>query len=213
MFTLAHLAMLDLQENTTPSITLGAMNILQNTCLQLTQGQHLDISYEDQPVLHIEAYWPMIRGKTAALISACTETGALIADVDKDTRDAYRRFGRDLGLAFQVLDDILGIWGDSIKTGKSIASDLVAGKKSLPVLFGLSQNGDFAQRWLSGPVTSIDVSELANQLELEGARDFAQREASRLTDAALSALRQAQPQGDAGKALMQLASQLLQREI
>lgn len=213
MFTLAHLALLRLEETTNPRITLKAVNVLQNTCLQLTQGQHLDISYEDERSLPIEAYWPMVRGKTAALLAACTEIGALIADVDETRQDAYRRFGRDLGLAFQVLDDILGIWGDAAKIGKSNASDLLSGKKSLPVLFGLSQNGDFAQRWLAGPIAPEEVLSMAAQLESEGARGYAQSEANQLTEAALNALVQAQPQGEAGQALSQLANKLLQREV
>lgn len=213
MFTLAHLALLHMEETTNPTITLRAINTLQKTCLHLTQGQYLDMSYEEEKTIPIEAYWPMVRGKTAALISACTEIGALVADVDDDTRDAYRRFGRDLGLAFQALDDILGIWGDAAKIGKSNASDLVAGKKSLPVLYGLAQNGEFAQRWLEGPVMPEEVSMLATQLETEGARGYAQAEANRLTEAALDALEHAQPQGEAGLALTQLANKLLQREI
>jgi len=213
MFTLAHLAMLDLEQSSRPRITLGAVSILQNTCLHLTQGQHLDISYENERSLPIEAYWPMVSGKTAALLSACTEIGALVADVDEVRRDAYQRFGRDLGLAFQALDDILGIWGDAAKIGKSNASDLLAGKKSLPVLYGLAQNRAFAQRWMAGPIQPDEVPGLAEQLESEGARDYTQGEANRLTDAALSALDQARPQGEAGTALIQLANQLLQREI
>jgi geranylgeranyl diphosphate synthase type I len=155
----------------------------------------------------------MILGKTAALISACTEIGALIANVNEITRSAYQQFGRNLGLAFQTLDDILGIWGDSNKIGKSIASDLVTGKKSLPVLYGLAQNGEFARRWLSGPISPEEVPEYAKCLEMEGARDYTQNEANRLTDAALQALEHAQPQGNAGMALNQLAHQLLRREI
>ena len=213
MFTLAHLAVLDIEKTNNHHITLEAVKILQTTCLHLTQGQHLDISYEDEQVLPVEAYWPMIQGKTAALISACTEIGALIADVDKSTRKTYRRFGRDLGLAFQALDDILGIWGDSVKIGKSNASDLVAGKKSLPVLYGLAQNGEFAKRWLSGPITPDEVPELANHLDLEGARDYTQNEANRLTESATNALERAQPQGTAGQALKQLTDQLLQRKV
>jgi len=213
MFTLAHLALLRLEETATTEITLQAVKVLQNTCLQLTQGQHLDISYENEKTLPIEAYWPMVSGKTAALLAACTEIGALVADVDTQKRDAYQRFGRDLGLAFQALDDILGIWGDAAKIGKSNASDLVAGKKSLPVLYGLSQNGVFAQRWHAGPITANEVLTLAEQLEAEGARDYTQKEADRLTESALNALEQAQPQGEAGQALRQLANKLLQREV
>jgi geranylgeranyl diphosphate synthase type I len=213
MFTLAHLALLRLEKTTNPQITLAATNVLQNTCLHLTQGQHLDISYEDEKTLPIEAYWPMVGGKTAALLSACTEIGAIIADADQETREAYRKFGRDLGLAFQALDDILGIWGDAAKIGKSNASDLVAGKKSLPVLFGIAQNGEFAQRWLGEPIRPEEVAQLAAQLEAEGARDYTQAAANRLTGAALEALEQAQPQGEAGEALIQLANKLLQREV
>ena len=213
MFTLAHLAILDLRKTTKAHITLEAVRILQETCLHLTQGQHLDISYEDEQVLSIDAYWPMIRGKTAALISASTEIGALLGNVDLETRDAYRCFGRDLGLAFQALDDILGIWGDTDKIGKSVASDLLAGKKSLPVLYGLEKDGEFTRRWLSGPVSPEEVNHLANLLEYEGAKDYTQKEAMRLTDAALSALQRAQPKGDAGIALTRLAHQLLQRDL
>jgi len=213
MFTLAHLTLLKLKKTTNSLITLAAVNVMQETCLLLTQGQHLDISYEDEKVLPIQAYWPMVNGKTAALLSACTEIGALVADADEDRRSAYRQFGRELGLAFQALDDILGIWGDAAKIGKSNASDLVAGKKSLPVLYGLAQNGIFAQRWLAGPIEPAEVPDLAAQLEAEGARDYAQTEANRLTNSALTALEQGQPQGEAGKALIQLANQLLQREV
>jgi len=213
MFTLAHLALLRLESTTNPQITLAATNVLQNTCLHLTQGQHLDISYEDEKILPIEAYWPMVGGKTAALLSACTEIGSIVADVDSKIREAYRNFGRDLGLAFQALDDILGIWGDAAKIGKSNASDLVAGKKSLPVLYGIAQNGDFAQRWLGGPIQPEEVSALAAQLEAEGARVYTQSAANRLTGAALEALEQAQPRGESGEALMELANKLLQREV
>jgi geranylgeranyl diphosphate synthase, type I len=213
MFTLAHLTMLNLEKTTNARISLAAVNVMQATCLHLTQGQHLDISYEDEKILPIQAYWPMVRGKTAALLSACTEIGAVIADVDEEIRSAYRDFGRDLGLAFQVLDDILGIWGDAAKIGKSNASDLVTGKKSLPVLFGLAQNGPFTQRWLAGPIEPTEVSDLAELLEAEGARDYAQTEANRLTDSALKALEKAQPQGEAGEGLNQLASKLLRREV
>ena len=137
----------------------------------------------------------------------------MIAAVDEIKLKEYRCFGQDLGLVFQLVDDILGIWGDTIKIGKSNASDLVAGKKSLPVLYGLAQNGKFARRWLSGPILPDEIPELASQLEAEGAKDYTQNEAERLTKSALHALQQAKPIGKAGRALTQLAHQLLNREI
>ena len=211
MFVLAHLSLLRLAETTSPAITLQAANVLQCACLHLTQGQYLDISYENRNDLLLKDYWPMINGKTAAMLAACTELGALAADVKSPTRTAYRDFGRDLGLAYQALDDLLGIWGDAAKIGKSNTSDLVEGKKSLPVLYGLAQNGPFATRWDAGPITPEEVPALAAQLETEGARAYTQETAECLTRQALQSLAAAQPKGEAGEALMELANQLLKR--
>ncbi len=213
MFTLAHLAVMRLEETTTPAIALGATQLLQQTCLHLTQGQYLDISYEDRTDLAIDDYWPMINGKTAALLAACTELGALVADVGDQTRLAYKSFGRNLGLAFQALDDYLGIWGDAELTGKSVASDLVEGKKSLPVLYGLERNEAFAQRWRQGPITQEEVPQIAAQLESEGGRSFTRDEAERLTARALQDLEDADPLGGAEGALAELANQLLKRDV
>ena len=156
--------------------TLRAAQILETTCLQLTQGQFLDIAYETREDLGLADYWPMVGGKTAALIAACTELGALVAGVPGSTQARYRNFGLNLGLAFQVLDDYLGIWGEPAKTGKSAASDLLEGKKSLPVLFGLSQGGDFARRWAQGPFQPQEVAGLAAPWRQEGAQSYTQGE-------------------------------------
>jgi len=147
MLSLANHWIFRLADKTTLSTTLTAATKIQNTCIKLTQGQFLDISFEDRNDVTTKDYWTMITGKTAALISCASELGAVIAEVDKDCMEQYRLFGQNLGLAFQVLDDILGIWGDSEKIGKSNLSDLSTGKKSLPVLFGLEQNGEFASMW------------------------------------------------------------------
>ncbi|OQY27040.1 MAG: hypothetical protein B6I38_10560 [Anaerolineaceae bacterium 4572_5.1] len=109
-------------------------------------------------------------------------------------------------------DDILGIWGNEALTGKSAASDLLEGKKSLPVLYGLAKNGAFAQRWNEKPLTEEDVPEMAKTLETEGARLLAIQAADQMTDLSLNALRMADPQGEAGDILFELAQRLLGRE-
>lgn len=209
MFTLANLSVLDLEGS---DKAVQAVDILLKTCLHLTQGQHLDISYETRTDLSQEDYWPMITGKTAALLAACCELGALVAGVATPIRKEYHLFGQYVGLAFQALDDLLGIWGDTDKTGKSAESDLVSGKKSLPVLYGLSKKGLFAQRWNEGPILMDEVASIAIQLEKEGAREFTQHQASLLTEKALSSLDKASPQGEAGNALRVLSDQLLKRK-
>ena len=116
-------------------------------------------------------------------------------------------------LAFQVMDDILGIWGNPGQTGKSSESDLVAGKKSLPVLYGLGKKGGFAERWLRGSISQGEVTELAYLLETEGGRAYSQEAANRLTKEALQALDEVTSQGEAGQALTELAELLLNRQV
>jgi geranylgeranyl diphosphate synthase, type I len=213
MFTLAHLAMMRLEETLDTAAALSAARILQQTCLKLTQGQYLDIAFENRSDLTLDAYWTMVGGKTGTLVSACTEIGALAAGSSSRIQAAYQRFGCSLGLAFQAQDDILGIWGDSSLTGKSNASDLLSGKKSLPVVYGLQQNGPFASRWRKGPLDPGEVQALAEQLKNEGGLAYAQEHGARLTAESLEALDEAAPQGRAGRALRDLAHQLINRNI
>lgn len=211
LFAIAHLAVLDLQQAFRPKIALEAARILQQACLDLTRGQFLDLAHERKVGLTEDDYWAMVGGKTAALLAAGAQIGALLGTEDETVAARMAEFGRALGLAFQVQDDILGIWGDESRTGKSAASDLVEGKNSLPVLYALGRDPEFAKRWLSAPLRTDEVAEIAARLEANGARDFASRECERLTQSALAALAEANPPGDAGAALRELALQLLGR--
>ncbi len=208
LFVISSQAIIDLKENYSADVVVKAAEILHNTCLDLTRGQYLDMSYEGRKDLGAEDYWPMISGKTAALISACCHIGALLGDADESLQETYKSFGQYLGLAFQVQDDILGIWGDEKVTGKSVASDLVEGKNSFPVLAGLDKKGKFAERWAQGPIKQEEVDEMARLLASEGGLLAAQEAARQMTDLALMNLREADPQEEA---LFGLAKQLLNR--
>jgi geranylgeranyl diphosphate synthase type I len=212
MFVIANQAIMDLVKSHPASTVVRAATILHDTCLDLTRGQFLDMSYEGRNDLKVEDYWPMISGKTAALLSACCHMGALLGGADEEKQEAYRSFGHYLGLAFQVQDDILGIWGDEKLTGKSAASDLVEGKNSLPVLAGLRKKGKFAERWAQGPIKPEEVEELARVLASEDGYGFAKEASIQMTDMAINSLREADPQGEAGEALFELANKLLNRE-
>ncbi|MCE9647566.1 MAG: polyprenyl synthetase family protein [Chloroflexi bacterium] len=211
LFVIANQAIVDLSKEYPADIVVKAAGILNNTCLDLTRGQFLDMSYEERTDLQLEDYWPMIGGKTSALLSACTQIGALLGGAEKAQQDTFKSFGFHLGQAFQVQDDVLGIWGDEALTGKSAASDLVEGKNSLPVLFALGKKGKFAERWNSGPITAKDVVETAAQLESEGARKFAEEMSEKETQKALMYLKEAKPEGEAGAAILELTNQLLKR--
>jgi geranylgeranyl diphosphate synthase type I len=212
MLTLAHLTLLGLESTCSMKTAYQASVILQATCLELTQGQHLDMAFESQNSPSIEAYWLMVSGKTAALLAACTELGALVAGCPPEEQQAFHEFGHTLGLAFQAQDDFLGVWGDEELTGKSNESDLATGKKTLPILYGLHQKGKFFERWSQKPIRPEDVPALAQLLEEEGAKGYTQEAADLLTKDALQSLQDAHPQGEAGHSLKTLAQRLLQRQ-
>jgi geranylgeranyl diphosphate synthase type I len=212
LFVLSNLAIMDLSQYYPAETIVKAATILHNTCLDLTRGQFMDMSYEDRSDVALEDYWPMVAGKTASLLSACCYIGSILGSADEGVQDAYRSFGHALGLAFQVQDDILGIWGDEALTGKSTASDLLEGKKSLPVIHGLSQGGRFAERWAQGPIRPAEVEELAKLLASEGSYEYTHAISRQMTTLALDSLREADPRGEAGEALMELANKLIKRE-
>jgi len=212
LFVISNQAILDLKENFPAEVVVRAGEILNNTCLELTRGQFLDMSYEERTDLTVEDYWPMIAGKTAALLSACCHLGSLLGGADQAKQESYRSFGHYLGLAFQVQDDILGIWGDENITGKSAASDLLEGKNSLPILAGLSRKGKFAERWTQGPIQPDEVELVARLLASEGGLIAAQEASKQMTELALMSLREVDAQGEAGEALFELADKLLKRD-
>jgi len=211
LFVLAQQAIEDLQKSYPPKVTLRAASIFNDVCLDLTRGQYLDMSYEKRNDLTVEDYRPMIGGKTSALLSACTQIGALLGGAKAAQQEAYRLFGYHLGMAFQIQDDILGVWGNEALTGKSAVSDLVEGKNTLPILYGVRRGGDFARRWQQGKVSAEEAGELARQLASEGAKIYAEESAAQETEQALLYLEKAKPQGEAGAALLELANALLGR--
>jgi len=191
--------------------TLDVLRLLDEACLHLTRGQHLDLAFEQRAEVSEADYMEMIEGKTAALLSAATTCGARVAEASSEALDHFRLFGRHLGLAFQILDDILGIWGSPQVTGKPAGDDLRAHKKSLPVLFGAQQSSAFLELWAAGSVDEAAVAQMTATLEKAGALEFSRREAEDHTDQALAHLQAAAPQGAAADELRNLSLRLLQR--
>jgi len=212
LFVISNLAIMDLANDYSSVIVIKTARVIHNACLNLTRGQYFDIAYENRNNLSIEDYWKMIEGKTASLLSACTQVGAILGGSDDKTIERYRLFGQNLGLAFQVQDDILGIWGDEALTGKSTTSDLVEGKNSLPILYGITQKAKFAQRWSASAIRPDEVLAVAQMLDKEGAREYAEQQAQRLTHQALDILEEINPKNEAGKALVDLTNTLLNRK-
>lgn len=208
LFTIAHMAFGRLSAYGVPAdVQIEARNRFDQTCLRLTQGQFLDMSFEARSGVTVDEYLEMIDGKTAALVSGTAAIGAILARSDRV--DHYARFGRMLGLAFQIEDDLLGIWGDPAITGKSAASDIASRKKTLPVLYGL-QHSEKLRALYAAP--EMNVPRVVELLEQAGAKESAATIADDYTQKALIALDAARPQGEAADALRQLAMSLLRRQ-
>ncbi|MDM8526889.1 polyprenyl synthetase family protein [Anaerolineales bacterium HSG24] len=122
-----------------PATVLDVFQLMSSAAASLTEGQELDISFESRLDVSPEMYLTMISQKTGALIEASVVGGAKLATSDEAIVKNYQEFAHNLGLAFQIRDDILGIWGDATTTGKSANNDLRRKKKTLPILYTLSQ--------------------------------------------------------------------------
>jgi geranylgeranyl diphosphate synthase type I len=214
MFALAHLSLNWLVDRGVAAETaVHALRRFDETCIRLTQGQHADMDFETRDVVTVDEYLAMITGKTAVLLSLCTELGALIAGCNTQTVYNYAQFGLNLGLAFQVIDDILGIWGDEAVIGKSASTDILTKKKTLPVLYGLSQNGALRKLYKHETTGEAFVQQAINVLNTTGARDYATQRATYYSQNALQHLEEARPSGPAFAALNQLSAMLLQRDF
>lgn len=137
MYALSQLALLRLIKNgISHEKVLRIIGLLDDACLQLCEGQFLDISYEQRTDITIKDYTNMIKLKTAALLSTSFTIGAMLGTDSDAVIEDFSNFGLSLGIAFQIKDDLLGIWGEEKTTGKS-ESDIYQRKKSFPIVYAL----------------------------------------------------------------------------
>jgi len=179
MLTLACMAVLRLpSRGVDHARTVHAANLLHTACLRVIEGQHLDMSYERRLDVSVADYLSMIERKTGALIEASVEMGAVLGTSDEAVVARLRRFAGALGLAFQVVDDVLGIWGDPAVLGKDALSDIRRRKKTLPVIYALEHASEAAREALAriyskDALAEEDVSRVVEVLESVQARRFA----------------------------------------
>lgn len=162
---------------------------LARCVVRLCEGQYGDLAFEQREDVTLPECLAMVGGKTAALLECSCALGALLAGADARRVDAVRGYGRALGVAFQVVDDLLGIWGDPAVTGKPVGADLARRKKSLPVVAALT-SGTEAGRELAalyredGPLDRERIQRAAELVEAAGGRAWAREEvAARLAEA------------------------------
>ncbi|WP_330234989.1 polyprenyl synthetase family protein [Streptomyces sp. NBC_00566] len=165
----------------------------------LIDGQAQDISYEHRDRVSVEECLEMEGNKTGALLACASSIGAVLGGADDITADALERYGYHLGLAFQAVDDLLGIWGDPEATGKQTWSDLRQRKKSLPVVAALAAGGTASERLgeiLAADAKSSDFAAFSEEefaaraalIEAAGGREWTADEARRQHTVAIEAL-------------------------
>jgi geranylgeranyl diphosphate synthase, type I len=194
LFTLSRIALHRLTElGYSDSKVLRLMRLYDDTCLALCEGQYLDIWASEQSLpMSVELYFNMIGRKTAALIAASVESGALLATDDEEVISRYRAFGWALGVAFQLNDDLLGIWGDQAATGKE-PSDVARHKMTLPVIYAFEHAAAEDRSWFEAfwqvpAPESADVAKATAMIERLGGRDYTRTQAREHRDRALAEL-------------------------
>ncbi len=212
MFVLARLALDHLCERGLSQAKTCAVSFLfDRATLALCQGQYLDLGFESRLDVSVDEYLQMIEGKTAALISAATHIGAVLATDDEAISSAFAVFGKNCGLAFQIVDDILGIWGDPRVTGKSTASDILTKKKSLPVIFGLEHSPALYEIYGQEHIPTDQVPHVLALLDEVGARQFSQAKANEYRAAALGAIDSTHIKNNAAEQLRGIAEAMTNR--
>ncbi len=216
LWAMANLAVQRLSDRGAPAESvLDVVRTLNHAVLELCTGQYLDLHYQTLPKVTVSDYERMIRGKTGALLSAALSAGAILGGATAEAVQQYGAFGMELGLAFQITDDVLGIWGDPQVTGKSAASDILTRKKTFPVLHALAweeTRGSTEMHDLyARPLTPDDVPAVLCSLALAEAREAAQDRAREHLGRALVHLGATHGSGAAHDALRHLACSVAER--
>ena len=178
MHTLARLALMRLQDRgLSVSRVLEGIRLLDQSCLHMCEGQHMDLAFQEKLDVGVDSYFKMAAGKTGALMSCATGLGALAATEDADVVEAFKECGKNLGIAYQIKDDIRDLWGSS---EEGIPSGNVLNKKKLlPIVYTL-ESGDLRTKRELGTIyfkrvlEPADMQQVLNILNERAALEYAQ---------------------------------------
>lgn len=194
-----------------------ALKIFNDTAVGVCEGQQLDMNFETQSGVSIEAYLEMIRLKTAVLLGGALKIGALIAGAKQADIDKLGAFGEQLGIAFQLQDDILDVYGDPEKFGKQVGGDILANKKTYLLIkaqeLATGKDADDLNHWIAEnnkPTDKVNaVTQIYNSL---GIKHLAEQAMQKYVNAALSYLESVELAPERKNVLRNFAAQLIVRE-
>jgi geranylgeranyl diphosphate synthase type I len=189
---------------------------LAGCVVELCAGQHTDTAMEKlgPDEVTLDECLAMAEAKTGALLGSACAIGGLYARADAEDVEALDAFGRAAGLAFQLIDDVIGIWGDPGRTGKPAGADLAARKKSLPVVAALTSGtpaaAELAELY-AAPYREGELERTVLAVERAGGRDWAQVQAADRMSRAMHELSRAVPDPEAAGGLLALAEFVTRR--
>jgi geranylgeranyl diphosphate synthase type II len=197
------------------------LQLFNKMATEICEGQQYDVDFESQEHVTIEEYLKMIRLKTSVLLANALQTGAYIAGASEQAQEALYQFGINIGLAFQIQDDILDVWGDPKTFGKAVGGDISCNKKTFVYLEAMRLLGDEAislearelKHWYSQVLedNTEKIAAVKEIFEQVGAREKCEQVVEEYTQAALDILDQL-PQNGATQQLRQLANKLTTRK-
>jgi geranylgeranyl diphosphate synthase type I len=183
----------------------------------MISGQRADMSFDERTDVTVEECSEMEGNKTGALLAYSASVGAILTGADESLIASLGRYGMELGLAFQAVDDLLGIWGDPAVTGKPAGNDLRERKKSVPVAVAMSSDAaareELSRIFAAEQLSEDDVSHAAELIEAVGARQATNRIAADHMAAALTALGESGAPPEVASELVELAEFIVERDF
>ena len=195
------------------------LTVFNSAALHVCEGQQMDMNFQDRSEVSIEAYVRMIELKTATLLAASLKMGAILGGASYEQSNLLWEFGKNIGIAFQLQDDILDVYGEAGKFGKQVGGDIMAGKKTFLLLKALELGGEEVNQALRSLVTDTKpdaqvqvaaTKDIFNKLNI---KEVALEEVRKYHNAGMSQLEALEIDPSRKAPLKNMAEELLNREI
>lgn len=202
-------------------VLAALLEIFNDTALKVCEGQQMDMNFENLQKVSIPQYLKMIELKTAVLLGASLKIGALVGGADEKNAQVLYDFGKHLGIAFQLQDDILDVYADAGKFGKQVGGDIAANKKTFLLLKALemAESNRYVKeelhQWINAPhfEPQEKVEAITGIYNFLNIRELAKKEMNRHYKTALQLLENLSVNPEKKKDLMLLAESLKVREV